>query len=40
MDAFADWYNHEHRHTGIGLHTAADVHFGLTSTKPPTGAPC
>ena len=33
MDAFADWYNHEHRHTGIGLHTAADVHFGLAIDK-------
>jgi len=29
MDGFAHWYNHEHRHTGIGLHTPADVHFGL-----------
>ena len=33
MDAFADWYNHEHRHTGIGLHTPADVHFGLAVDK-------
>ena len=33
MGAFADWYNHEHRHTGIGLHTAADVHFGLATEK-------
>ena len=22
------WYNHEHRHSGLGLHTAADVHHG------------
>jgi hypothetical protein len=22
------WYNHEHRHSGIGFHTPADVHFG------------
>ena len=28
MDIFTHWYNHEHRHTGIGLHTPADVHFG------------
>ena len=28
MDTFTNWYNHEHRHTGIGLHTPADVHFG------------
>ena len=26
-----NWYNHEHRHTGIGLHTPADVHFGLAT---------
>ena len=30
---FVQWYNHEHRHTGIGLHTAADVHYGLASAK-------
>ena len=28
QDFFA-WYNDEHRHTGLGLHTAADVHHGL-----------
>ena len=26
--AFFDHYNHEHRHTGIGLHTPASVHYG------------
>ena len=30
--AFCDWffehYNHQHRHSGIGLHTPADVHYG------------
>lgn len=30
--AFCDWffehYNHHHRHSGIGLHTPADVHYG------------
>jgi len=26
---FFSWYNDEHRHTGLGLHTAADVHHGL-----------
>ena len=31
MDTFTNWYNHEHRHTGIGLHTPADVHFGLAA---------
>jgi putative transposase len=25
---FFHWYNHEHRHSGIGFHTPADVHFG------------
>ena len=25
---FFDWYNHDHRHAGIGLHTPASVHFG------------
>jgi transposase InsO family protein len=33
MDTFTQWYNHEHRHTGIGLHTPADVHFGLATDK-------
>lgn len=27
-DAFFDHYNHHHRHSGIGLHTPADVHYG------------
>jgi putative transposase len=26
--SFFDWYNHDHRHEGIGLFTPADVHFG------------
>jgi putative transposase len=30
---FVQWYNHEHRHSGIGLHTAADVHYGLAAAK-------
>lgn len=25
---FFSWYNHDHRHSGIGLHTPADVHYG------------
>jgi putative transposase len=33
MNTFAQWYNHEHRHTGIGLHTPADVHYGLAADK-------
>ena len=32
MNAFVDGYNHHHRHTGIGLHTPADVHYGLAAT--------
>ncbi len=27
---FLGWYNDDHRHSGIGLHTPADVHHGLT----------
>ena len=25
---FFTYYNHEHRHSGIGLHTPASVHYG------------
>ena len=25
---FFPWYNEDHRHSGLGLHTAADVHYG------------
>jgi putative transposase len=25
---FFSWYNHDHRHSEIGLHTPASVHFG------------
>ena len=24
---FFDWYNRDHRHSGIGLHTPEDVHY-------------
>jgi putative transposase len=27
-DRFFVWYNHEHKHSGIGLHVPADVHYG------------
>lgn len=27
-EGFFDYYNHEHRHSGIGLHTPDDVHSG------------
>ena len=33
LDRFVAWYNHDHHHTGIGLHTAADVHYGLAAAK-------
>ncbi len=33
MAEFVDGYNHHHRHTGIGLHTPADVHYGLAGAK-------
>ena len=28
MEGFATYYNHEHRHSGIGYHTPASVHYG------------
>lgn len=28
---FFDYYNHIHRHSGIGLHTAASVHYGTAT---------
>ena len=27
-DRFFTWYNHDHRHSGLGLHAPADVHYG------------
>ena len=27
-EAFFTYYNHDHRHKGIGLHTPASVHYG------------
>lgn len=32
MDHFVEAYNHHHHHTGIGLHTPADVHYGHART--------
>ena len=29
--AFFDYYNHIHRHSGVGLHTAASVHYGTAT---------
>jgi putative transposase len=28
---FFPWYNDEHRHSGLGLHTPADVHYGTAA---------
>jgi len=28
---FFRWYNHDHRHSGIGLHTPASIHFGTAT---------
>ncbi|NNH76090.1 IS3 family transposase [Nocardia uniformis] len=33
MDRFVDWYNHDHRHTGIGLHTPAEVFYDLAAAR-------
>ena len=33
LDRFVEDYNHHHRHTGIGLHSPADVHYGLATAK-------
>ncbi len=30
-EQFFSYYNHEHRHSGIGLHTAASVHYGTAT---------
>jgi putative transposase len=27
-ETFFTWYNHEHHHSGVGLHTPAAVHYG------------
>ena len=33
MAIFVDGYNHTHHHTGIGLNTPADVHYGLAAQR-------
>ncbi|WP_327259700.1 integrase core domain-containing protein [Streptomyces sp. NBC_01240] len=38
FDAFIAYYNYEHRHSGIGWHTPASVHFG-TAEKSATSEP-
>jgi putative transposase len=31
--AFVAWYNERHHHTGLGLHTPVDVHFGRAAAR-------
>ncbi len=31
--SFFDWYNHEHHHGGLGLHTPHEVHCGLAEQR-------
>ncbi|MET3165570.1 UNVERIFIED_ORG: transposase InsO family protein [Arthrobacter sp. UYEF10] len=31
INEFVDWYNHHHQHSGIGFHTAANVHYRLAA---------
>ncbi len=33
MVDFVKGYNHTHHHTGIGLNTPADVHYGIAAAK-------
>ena len=33
ISAFVEGYNHSHRHTGLGLNTPADIHYGLAAGK-------
>ena len=37
---FFAWYNDEHHHTGLGLHTAADVHYGTAEQTRRNGPGC
>ena len=41
---FFDWYNRDHRHSGIGLHTPEDVHYlrhrHTSQSSPNGGRPC
>jgi putative transposase len=39
---FFGWYNDEHRHSGVGFHTPADVHYGraeLVRASAPRSSP-
>ena len=29
MRRFSQWYNYDHRHSGIGMVTPADMHYGM-----------
>jgi transposase InsO family protein len=39
MDTFTHWYNHEHRHTDIGLHPPPTFTSDWPPAKPPTAGP-
>ncbi|GAA4705848.1 hypothetical protein GCM10025781_26470 [Kocuria gwangalliensis] len=32
ISGFVVWYNHDHRHSGIGVHTPANVHYGFADS--------
>jgi putative transposase len=36
---FFGWYNDEHRHSGVGFHTPADVHYGRARAGPARRGP-
>lgn len=33
VERFMRWYNHDHHHSGLGLHTPVDVHFGQAESR-------
>jgi putative transposase len=37
---FCAYYNHEHRHSGIGLHTPYSVHIGTAPAIQERARPC
>jgi putative transposase len=30
---FFRWYNHQHRHSALGFHTPADIHFSQAASR-------
>ena len=37
---FFAWYNDDHHHGGLGLHTPADVHYGTAEPSVTSAPPC